>query len=344
MDFFRRALEIDPEYARAYAGIAQAFRRHVALPAVPVRRDSILYHARRAIELAPELAEAATELGFGHLFSGDPGPAEDAFQKALTADPSHPDAMEGMARLAAMGGRLDDAVRWQRRAEAVDPFSVERLWRLGSYLFDLGDLDGAEAAFERAVGLVPDHPEANYLRALVHLLRGEESEADARMARLLALAGDHPGAHFAMAEYLAHRGRYREAEDFLVRSPVADSPAGQNARAFLAHRMGEPERALEHFREPDGLMRSWEAAGISIPPFALMTRAVLIGGPDDVLAVIREHWRSGMRWVEDPPRNGVYWLDRDPMVQDLRSDPRFESLLTEMRRELDALRRDLAGP
>jgi TolB-like protein/DNA-binding SARP family transcriptional activator/Tfp pilus assembly protein PilF len=343
MDFFRRALEIDPEYARAYAGIAQAFRRHVALPAVPVRRDSILYHARRAIELAPELAEAATELGFGHLFSGDLGPAEVAFHRALAADPNQADAMDGMARLAALGGRLDDAIRWRRRAVAVDPFSNQRLWRLGSGLLDLGDLDGAEAAFEQAVRLAPDHPEASYLRALVHLLRGEEAEADARMAALLAVAADHPGAHFVMAEYHAHRGRYREAEDALLRSPVAESPAGRTLRALHAHGLGEHERALELFREPDELLASWEAAGIFIPPAHLLIRQLLTGTPDDALDVIREHWRSGMRWVEDPPRIGIYWLDQDPMVQELRRDPRFEALLTEIRRELDVLRRGLAN-
>ena len=341
--FFRRALEVDPDYARAYAGIAQAFRRYVVLPAVPVRRDSILHHAGRAIELAPELADAATELGFGHLFGGETASAEAAFRRALAVDPNQADAMDGMARLAAMGGRLDDAVRWQRRAVSVDPLSVEQLWRLGSYRFDLGDLDGAEAALDRAVGLAPDHPEANYLRALAHLLRGEESEADALMAGLLAVAGNHPGAHFAMADYQAHRGRYREAQDFLVRSPVGDSPAGRNFRAFLAHRLGEHERALEHFREPDELMASWEAARIPIPPFALLTRRLLTGTPDDVLDVIREHWRSGLRWAEDPPRIGVYWLDREPMVRHLRGDPRFQALLAEIRGELDLLRSELVG-
>jgi TolB-like protein/DNA-binding SARP family transcriptional activator/Tfp pilus assembly protein PilF len=344
MDLFRRALEIDPDYARAYAGIAQAFRRHVALPAVPVRRDSILYHARRAIELAPELPEAATELGFGHLFSGEFGPAEDAFRRALAGDPNHPDAMDGMARVAAMGGRLDDAVRWQRRAVAVDPFSVERLWRLGSYLFDLGDLDGAEANLERAVGLAPDHPEASYLRALVHLLRGEESEAGARMAALLDVAGDHPGALFVMAQYQIDRGRYREAEDFMEGSLVAESPAGRNFRALIAHWRGEPERALEHFRETDELLSRWEEAGIPIPPLALLSRRLLTGTPEAALDVIREHWRSGMRWAEDPPRIGIYWLDRHPLVQDLREDPRFEALMSEIRRELDALRSGLSVP
>ncbi len=342
MDFFSRALEIDPEYARAWAGVAETFRRHVALPAVPVRRDSILYYAERAMELAPELPEAATELGFGHLFAGELEAAGSAFRRALAADPNQADAMDGMTRLSALEGRLDDAVRWQRRVVEVDPFSTQSLSRLGSYLFDLGDLDGAEASFERAVQLAPDHPEAGYLRAQVHLLRGEHSEADARMAALMAAAGDHPGALFAMAQFEADRGRYREAERFLEQSPVGDSPAGKTFLALLAHRLGETDRARAHLREPDELIRSWEAAGIAVPPHALLVREVLLGTPEGVLTVIRTHWRQGLRWVEDPPRIGIYWLDRDPVVRDLSEDPRFTALMSEIRRELDDLRAALA--
>ncbi len=246
-----------------------------------------------------------------------------------------------MARLAALKGSLDDAARWQRRAVAVDPLSAERLWRLGSYLFDLGDLGRAEAKFDRAVRLAPDNPEASYLRAQVHLLRGEEADADTLMASLLAVADDHPGTHFVMARYQADRGRYREAEVFLAGSPVGDSPAGQNFRALFAHWLGEQDRAREHFRETDDLLSSWEEAGIPIPPLALLTRRLLAGTTEEVLDVIRDHWRSGMRWVEDPPRVGIYWLERDPVVRDLRGDPRFRNLVTEMRRELDGLRRGL---
>lgn len=123
MEFFHRAIEANPRFAHAYAGMSQAFRRHVGLPLVRIRRDSTLHYARQAVKLTPDLPEGVTELGFGHLFAGDHAPAEAAFERALALDPDRADAMDGMAPIAAMRGRLDEAVRWQRRAASVDPFS-----------------------------------------------------------------------------------------------------------------------------------------------------------------------------------------------------------------------------
>jgi TolB-like protein/DNA-binding SARP family transcriptional activator/Tfp pilus assembly protein PilF len=344
MDFFRRALDLDPAYAHGHAGLAQAFRRHVALPLAPVRRDSVLHHASRAVELAPDLVEGITELGFGHLYAGDHDSAESAFQRALTLDPNHAHALDGMARLAAVRGRLDHAASWQARAVAVDPLSSERLHHMGAYLFDLGDLDAAEVHFERAVRLAPDHPEASFLLAQVHLLRSDQDAADARIETLMTVAGDHPGAEFMLAAHLAATGRLREADATLEGKPFAESPAVKVFRAIVARALGEPERALELFRDPDALLVSWESEGLSIPPRGRLARHVLHGDRDGALDVIRNEWRTGLRWVEDPPAVGIYWLDRDLVVTELVDDPRFQALLREMRQELDEMRARLVMP
>jgi TolB-like protein/DNA-binding SARP family transcriptional activator/Tfp pilus assembly protein PilF len=341
VDFFRRALEVDPGYARGYAGLGEAFRRNVVLPAVPVRRDSMLAYARRAVELDPELGEAAAELGFAYLYAGEREGAEAAFRRAIALDPNHAEALEGMARLSAVGGRLDEAARWQRRAVAVDPLSAPRLARLGGYLFDLGELDGARELLERAVVLAPDYPEASYLLAGVHLVRGEEERAEARMRTLVRTAADHAGVHFTVASFEAGRGRYREADARLAGSPAAGAPAVLVFRALVAMRLGDGHRAAELFRGPDAMLAGWERAGLTIPPRARLHRHVLAGDHDGALATVREHWRSGLRWIEDPPHIGVYWLDHDPLMADLRDDPRFRALLAEMRAELDAMRAGL---
>jgi adenylate cyclase len=107
-EYFRRALEADPDYARAYAGLAERFRQDVHLPATPIRRDSILFYAGRAVELDPDLVEAVTELGYGHLYGQRWEEAEQSFRRALALDRSQADAMRGLSRLAALRGRLDD--------------------------------------------------------------------------------------------------------------------------------------------------------------------------------------------------------------------------------------------
>lgn len=158
------------------------------------------------------------------------------------------------------------------------------------------------------------------------------------MRALLAVAADHPGAHLAMMSYLTSRGRYAEAESFGERSPMADGPAVLVNRAIIASKLGDAERAAELFRPPAELLASWEAEGLTIPPHGRLTRHFIRGDRAGMLATLHEYWRTGLRWIEDPPATGVYYIDRSPLVEDLLDDPEFQALLAGMRAAFDSLR------
>jgi len=333
--FFRRALEVDPGYARAYSGLSEAFLQNVGLSQT-TRSDSALFYARRAVAEDRGLAEAAAALGAAHAMAGQRERAEHEFRRALALDPNQSGAMEGIARLSALRGRLDEAVRWQRRALAVDPWSPARLYRLGCFLFDVGDLAGAEAAFARAVELAPDFPDPRFLLAQIHLIRGEPDLADVRMQALVPDAADHPATLMLMGRYLAQRGRYADAEAFLDRSPPLGAP--RVFRAFIAKRRGDPLRVTELL--PAGQpLRAAERPASTLPPRAELYLHALRGHDDAALATLAAHWRTGLRSDSpDPPEIGVYWLDAEPFLEDLRDDPRFRALLRQMRAELDSMR------
>jgi TolB-like protein/thioredoxin-like negative regulator of GroEL len=344
LDFFHRALEVDPSFARAYVAIAETYRRHVALPAVPLRRDYILEYAGKALELDPELPEALAELGFAHLFrSEDWDRARKLLRRALALDHSQTTAMVGVGRLEALNGSLAEAVRWQRRALEVDPRSAEPLTQLGRYLYDIGDLDGAEKHFRQATSLEPDNPEMSFLLASVLLLRGEEEAADEVMDAMVAAAAGSPGVPSIMAHYLIHRGRRDQAEDLLARSPAARAGAMGMVRALNLRRLGEEQWSGEFIRDAEEMFAAWERDGELVPPRARLLMHLFHGDQEGALATIREHWRSGLSYVEDPPWIGLYWLDQDPFLEALRDDPDFQALMQEIRSGLDRMRGELAG-
>jgi TolB-like protein/DNA-binding SARP family transcriptional activator len=341
MDHFREVLAMEPGYAPAYAGLAQAYRRHVGLPMIPLRRDSTLHYAAQAVEMAPDLVEGLVELGFGHLFAGEQGRAQATFERALVLDPNQADAWEGMARISAMQGRLGEAVVRQSWAVGIDPFSPIRLEALASYLFDLGELDLTERLLERAVVLAPDYPEASYLLARLYLVRGSEERADERMRILRRHAADDPGTHLVLSYYLADLGEYEEAEAVLAGSPMGDAPAARAFRALLAYLEGEEDRAHQHFQAPGGLLREWELEGGSIPPRGAWIREIIEGRLDGARTLLEAQWQTGLRWVEDPPRVGLYWIDQEPAALPLSQDPAFQVLVEEIRQELDGVRSTL---
>ena len=343
LDFFHRALEVDPDFARAHVAIAEAYRRHVALPAVPDRRDLIVEYAGKALELDPELPEGLAELGFAHLFrSDDWGRARELFLRALALDHSQALAMEGLGRLEGLNGRLAEAVRWQRRALAVDPRSAERVTQLGRHLYDLGDLDAAEEHFRQATSLAPDNPEMSLLLASVLLLRGEHEAADAVMDAMMDAASGSPGAPPIVGYYLVLRGDYQQADDYLARSPAGARGAMGMLRALNLKRLGEDEWAGRFIRAAEERFAAWEEEGELVPPRATLLIHLFHDDREGALATIREHWRSGLRYVEDPPWIGLYWLDKDPVLESLRDDPDFRTLMQEIRSGMDEVRSELA--
>jgi hypothetical protein len=87
-----------------------------------------------------------------------------------------------------------------------------------------------------------------------------------------------------------------------------------------------------------------EREGIPFPPRARLYDAAYRADVDEALGVLREGWRSGLRGLApDPPEIGVYWLDHEPFLRDIRDDPRFRAFLGEMRAELDSMRALVAG-
>jgi TolB-like protein/Flp pilus assembly protein TadD len=335
MSFFRRALALDPGYARAYAGLSEAFRLHVALPE-QIRRDSALAYARRAVAADPELAEAAAALGAAYALADDRVRAREQFRRALDLDPNRADARAGHARLAALDGRLDQAARWQRRAVEVDPTSAVRWTELGAFLLDLGDLDGAGAAFTRGAELAPDYPDAHYLLAQVHLIRGDSTAADATMQALLTAAADHPGSRLLMARHEAARGRLDAAERYLHDGPGLGFAVV--VRALIARRRGDDRNVAALL---GGLEARLAAAGTlhQLSPRGLLHARALLGDLDGALEVIAAHWRTGLRGsTGDPPEIGVYFLDHVDMLETLREDARFLRVLSDLRLALDSMR------
>lgn len=133
---FRAALDIDPTYAEAWAGIADTY----VVPAGTGLADDVLDRAieaaRRALELDSTLAEAHTSLAYG-LAIGEWAweDAESHFHRALALNPSYATAHQWYAELLVAENRMDEAVSSARRATVRDPLSGIIAWNLARVLY-----------------------------------------------------------------------------------------------------------------------------------------------------------------------------------------------------------------
>src|SRR5262249_3752416 len=182
--YYEKALRMDPGYALAWAGLADARARQAASGYAAI--TEAYEHARRdvakALELDPNLPEAHAALGYIRFNDDwDWTGAAAAYARALALEPGNADAIRHVSNLAATLGRFDEALRLARRAVELDPLSVAAYTHLGLTALRDGKLDDAEAALRKALELNPQYPSGHQSLGRVFLMRKQAGKALAEM-------------------------------------------------------------------------------------------------------------------------------------------------------------------
>jgi DNA-binding SARP family transcriptional activator/Tfp pilus assembly protein PilF len=248
IDYFWRAVDQDPTFALAYAGLADGYARLDDMSAMPSEdaRPRALAAARRAITLDSSVAEAHAALAHVLMHRLRWADAERAYRQALALDPEYATAHLWYAVHLMAVGRVDQATAEARRARALDPLSVGVNWLAGSILSNVGRHAEAVAVLDGMLERVPGHPGMRYARAMALVEVGRYAEGVAELERL--------GRPLPLARALALQGRTTEASRIVraeeARPAPAASPISEHARrasefahAYVA--LGDHERALD---------------------------------------------------------------------------------------------------
>jgi TolB-like protein/Tfp pilus assembly protein PilF/aminoglycoside phosphotransferase (APT) family kinase protein len=254
---FRKAIELDPNYASAWVGLAETHHRQADNGDLPVEEGYRMARQAvdRALALAPDLAYAHAEMGWiMRAHDWDWEGADAAYQRALALEPGSRAAVVGASVLAFTLGRLDEALGLDARAIELDPLSVGPRINLGIHLYYAGRLGEAAGAFTKALELSPDFPITGALLGRVHLLQGRSQEA------LVAIEREPDQVWRRYGLCLAHHaaGRAKEADAALAAfvKDYRDTMAFQIAEIF-AYR-GKADEAFQWldraFAQRDGGM------------------------------------------------------------------------------------------
>jgi tetratricopeptide (TPR) repeat protein len=176
---FRQAISLDPGYALAYTGLANAYswRANFTSGADEEFYEKARELANKALELNPDLSEAHSSLGrVQYSYDWDWAAAERSFRRALELDPDNVDAHQYYARLLTALGRYTEALAEIERARELDPRSADLGVPLFGILEKRGQYDEALKVLHSSLELDGD---AWFIRrgiATLHLLKGEYAE------------------------------------------------------------------------------------------------------------------------------------------------------------------------
>lgn len=226
IDQFRTATDIDPKYARAWSGLADASacRAHYYGGGQPDIEQADTA-SRKAVQLAPLLAEAHTSRGLSLTMSKQFEAAVKEFDKAAHLEPNHFEAYYEYGRAAFIQGDMSLALRQLLKAAAVNPEDYQSPLLAGDILMQQGDTEtamkwyrhGAEAA-EKYVAAQPDHARAFYFGAGAWHRLGEEKKAALWAKKAIDIDPDDSATRYNVACYYTDAGEYELALDCLEQS------------------------------------------------------------------------------------------------------------------------------
>jgi DNA-binding winged helix-turn-helix (wHTH) protein/TolB-like protein/tetratricopeptide (TPR) repeat protein len=218
LELFNQAIALDPGYALAYVGLAEAHRRRLyatdALPAdVFEPADAAI---RRALDLAPGLAEAHAGNGFKlYWYDFNWAVAEREFRRALGSNSNVVFAQLGLAMLMLTQDRMDQGFVHLRLARELDPLSPLLNALEASYLLDAGRIDEAQARLKRAFDVAPNFWVAYLVQAQLHLTQKRPDEGIGALRRAVAQAEVSTGPVSLLGMQLARLGQRDEARAIL---------------------------------------------------------------------------------------------------------------------------------
>ena len=289
-DYFQQAIEQDPNYALAYAGLADC---HVLLPAYAELGSNpkeefpkALAAARKAVALDDSLAEAHTSLARVLASTLQLPAAMTEFKRALALNPGYATAHQWFGEYLQSLGQLDEGLAEMKRAQELDPLSLVINALLGFALDTVGRTDEAIAQFQKTIEIDP-----NFFNS--HDLFGYVLEHHGRLKQ-------------AVVQY--------EAAHAMGADPI---PTAELARTYyLVGRKAEAEQLWDQLQAL--------AQRQYVPAYSLALVQLAFGNKDEAIRLLEKSYEDHAPF--DTADLG--WIRIDHRLDDLRDEPRFKKLVT----------------
>ena len=240
-EYFRQAIELDPNYALAYAGLADC-QTYMG------NRDDAKKAITKALELDNELGEAHASLGFFlFLYDWDFAGAESEFARAVALSPNYAEAHHWYAIYLANVGRHEEAFREAEMAVERDPLSLLMNMTAALNFYTGREYDRAIAQLEKVIEMDGNFPAAHSVLGCVYVQKQMYEAALVEYEKVLDLVkGAAPveaSVKVIMAQAFARWGKKSEAARLL--EDVAGVPTSAYSVAGVYGALGDNDKAFE---------------------------------------------------------------------------------------------------
>jgi TolB-like protein/Tfp pilus assembly protein PilF len=250
-EYFEEAIEIDPNYAPAYVGLANYYLSNSELPP-SVTMPQARRYAQKALDLDATLADAHLVLGAVHFFGDwDWAGADREFKRAIELNPGDSEARRTYSYYLSALGRENDAQTEVRRAQELDPLYIATQVTSGWVFYFARQYDRAAEQCQKALELDPNSAGAYDCVGLSYLARGMYDQAISACQQAVKLSGNAPSRAVGLGEAYAAAGKKPESQEVLrqLRARSAQTYVSPVFLARVSLALGDREQALARLND-----------------------------------------------------------------------------------------------
>jgi DNA-binding winged helix-turn-helix (wHTH) protein/TolB-like protein/Flp pilus assembly protein TadD len=268
--YFNEAVATDPNYALAYAGLADTYASSAVnnwIPskeAFPMARTAI----RKALELDSSLAEVHVTSGaITMLYDLDWAAAEREYQQALELNPNYPETYEVYSYLLSCTGRLDEGIKMAKRGLEVDPLSLAISDDVAGAHYWARHYDEAIAQGQKSIELDRSHAAAYVFLGQAYDLKGSYAEAIAAYQKAIDLSQRTTNIMGLLGHAYAVSGRRDEALKIVkeLKEVSADKSVSPYDLAIVYTGLGDKDNAINQLNRAYEERAGWIIA-IKVEP------------------------------------------------------------------------------
>jgi len=336
IELFKKALELDPNYALAYAGLGDAYAQRTFRFGFPRSwLDSAIEVSEKAISIDPNSAEAYKALGLAFEYKGWYQRALEADRKAVELNPNYKAAVGNIGWVNWLIGEYVEAMKWFKKDVALDPTDAFSHYSIGDCYFGLDNYVKAEQWFKKSLELQPDLVFAQRDLSAMYLAEGKYKRAIQSAQKILSADPNEFIGLIAAGDAELYSGNYDQAKQYFRKAMTIDP-----TRINLLTRMGyalwktdQQDEAQKMFSQSLELAQERREQGDEFFGIRYNIAAIhaIQGNKEEALKWMTKAIDAGFRQFRIS--------QRDPILENLHQDTQFKQLMAQLKEMVDEMRK-----
>ena len=333
---FKKALELDPSYALALAGLGDAYAQRVQRFSYPSKwLDSAVTESQKSVALDANLAEGYKALGLAYHLMGKNNLALANDEKSAALNPNYFPAMLNVGYVLQSMGKPDEAIPWMKKALSTNPTFPVGLSMLGGLYMSLDEFTKAREYINRSLELQPDLLQSHALLVYADIVEGKLDQAKERCQKLLSSMPNEPAALSLAGNYYLWVRDFKAAAPYFEKDLATTGPESDsyNPLACIYLRLGRTAEAQKLLKKNIDVQKVWIAKGDEgeATRLSIATSYVLQGDKAEAY-----------KWLHEAAEKGFldyHTATASPLFDNVRNDEQFKEIIASLKSKVTQMRK-----